>query len=110
MTDEPGEEQRTAYEALTRALLRDEHLDVELARGGLHVRGRLFAFLDGAELVVQVPEARAVELQGREVATAFEVVGHVNRTWVRVRDRFLWPEMAREAHQYVGHPPLGGES
>ncbi|MFC0681224.1 hypothetical protein ACFFGH_25625 [Lysobacter korlensis] len=110
MTDQADDLRRSAYDALTRTLLRDEHLDVEVARGGLHVRGRLFAFLDGAELVVRLPEARAAELQEREVATTFDVVEHTNRNWVRVSDWHLWPEMAREAHQYVGHPPLGGES
>ena len=104
------EEQRRAYEILSRALLRDEHRDVELTPDGLFVHGRLFAFLDGADLVVHLPEARITELKGREVAASFEVVAHENRTWARVSDWHLWPEMAREAHQYVGHGPLGGQS
>ena len=111
MTEPGNEEPRRAYETLTRALVRDEHRDVDVTPdGALHVRGRLFAFLDGADLVVHLPEERITELQGREVAAAFEVVAHENRTWARVSDWHLWPEMAREAHQYVGHGRLGGQS
>jgi hypothetical protein len=104
------EDHLSAYETLTRSLLRDEHRDVDLTPDGLRVRGRLFAFLDGADLVVHLPEDRIAELQGREVAESFEVVAHENRTWARVSDWHLWPEMAREAHQYVGHGQLGGQS
>ena len=110
MTAQPNENERRAYHELGKAVLRDEHLDVEVTPEGLLVQGRLFAFLDGAELVVDLPEARAADLRDRGVAVSFDVVGHVNRTWVRVRDSGLWPEMAREAHRYVGHPPLGGQS
>ncbi len=110
MTEPDHEEQRRAYENLTRALVRDEHRDVQLGPDGLRVRGRLFAFLDGADLVVHLPETRIAELRGREVAESFDVVAHENRTWARVRDWHLWPEMAREAHQYVGHGALGGQS
>lgn len=110
MTMPANEEQRRAYETLARALIRDEHRDIELTPDGLRVRGRIFAFLDGTDLVVHLPEARIAELQGREVAASFDVVAHENRTWARVSDWHLWPEMAREAHQYVGHGQLGGQS
>lgn len=110
MTPPTNEEDRLAYGALAQAMLRDEHLDVDVTPEGFRVRGKLFAFLDGSDLVIDLPEARVTDLQSRGVAESFEVVGHVNRNWVRVRERGLWPEMAREAHRYVGHPAVGGES
>ena len=110
MSDESEAPERLAYQALAQAVLRDEHRDVDVTADGLFVRGKLFAFLDGAELVVTLPEARAADLRERGIAVGFDVVGHVNNTWVRVRESGLWPEMAREAHRHVGHPPLGGDS
>jgi hypothetical protein len=29
---------------------------------------------------------------------------------VRIRDLSLWSELTREAHEYVGEPPVGGQS
>lgn len=99
-----------AYESLTIELAEDEDYDVDIAEDGLLVHGRLFAFLEGDDLVVEVPEARAKDLKARGVASAFRAAGHPTRDWVRVSDRQLWPELAREAHTFVGEPAVGGES
>jgi hypothetical protein len=44
------------------------------------------------------------------VAADFRTGGHSARNWVRVSDLQLWPELARESHQFVGEPPVGGQS
>ena len=107
MTDEA----EWTYEAVTRELLLDEDLDVDETPDGLLVHGRLFAFLDGVDLVVDVPEARSADLRARGVAVPFSgTEGEPNRNWVRVADRELWSELAREAHLYVGEPPVGRQS
>jgi len=36
--------------------------------------------------------------------------GGDSRNWVRVGDLQLWSELAREAHQFVGEPPVGHQS
>ncbi|HEY4267342.1 MAG TPA: hypothetical protein VGM94_04030 [Galbitalea sp.] len=77
---------------------------------GLHVRGTLFAFLDGDDLVVDLPTTRSSDLTARGVAKAFKTGGERSRDWVRVRDLSFWSELIREAHEYVGEPPVGGDS
>ena len=77
---------------------------------GLLVHGTLFAFLDGDELVVELDPQRAFDLVERGIATRFSAEGEVSREWVKVADQQLWPELAREAHEYVGEPPVGGDS
>jgi hypothetical protein len=107
MTDEV---ERT-YDAVTRELLMDEDFDVDLTPDGLLVHGKLFAFLDGTDLVVELPEARATDLRERGVAQPFSGTrGGPSRNWIRVSDLQLWSELAREAHQYVGEPPVGRQS
>lgn len=107
MTDEA---ERT-YDAVTRELLMDEDFDVDLTPDGLLVQGKLFAFLDGTDLVVELPEARATDLRERGVAEPFSgTQGGPSRNWIRVSDLQLWSELAREAHQYVGEPPVGRQS
>ncbi|PXA68767.1 hypothetical protein CTB96_10015 [Cryobacterium arcticum] len=88
----------------------DQDNDVLVTSDGLRARGRLFAFMDGNDLVVALPEARARDLIQRAVGYEFEATGHPGRAWVRIRDRQLWSELAREAHEYVGEPPVGGDS
>ena len=83
---------------------------VHLSPDGLTVHGKLFAFLKGNELVVELPEARATDLKHRGVAYDLRTVDHPNREWVRVTDLELWPELARESHEFVGEPPVGGQS
>ncbi|MDQ0894590.1 hypothetical protein [Agromyces ramosus] len=105
------DEAEQTYEAVTRELLLDEDLDVDETPDGLLVRGRLFAFLDGSHLVVELPEARSADLRRRGIATAFSGAhGGPSRNWIRVGDRELWSELAHEAHEYVGEPPVGRES
>lgn len=98
------------YRRVTRELLADEDVDVDFTPDGLLVRGRLFAFLDGTELVVQVPAARASDLLSRGVVSSFTGGGGISRSWVRVSDLQLWSELAREAHEHVGKPPVGRQS
>lgn len=100
-----------AYEAVTRELLMDEDYDVDLTPDGLLVKGRLFAFLDGDDLVVELPEGRSADLRERGVAAPFHSTkGGDSRNWVRVSDVQLWSELAREAHEFVGEPPVGRQS
>ncbi|HEY8912013.1 hypothetical protein [Lacisediminihabitans sp.] len=103
-----GRAARDAYETLEIAL-RDED-GVEATPAGLLVHGRLFAFLEGDDLVVDVAPARARDLVHRGVAERFVLDGHPARERVRVSDLQLWPELAGEAHEYVGEPPVGGQS
>jgi len=77
---------------------------------GLLVHGTIFAFLDGDDLVVDLPAARASDLVERQQGTRFRRDGVKSRDLVKVRDRSLWSELAREAHEYVGEPPVGGQS
>jgi hypothetical protein len=98
------------YKSLTIELAEDEDYDVDIAADGLLVHGKLFAFLEGDDLVVELPEARANDLKARGVAAAFRAAGHPTRDWVRVSDRQLWSELARESHTFVGEPAVGGES
>ena len=77
---------------------------------GLLVNGTLFAFLEDDDLVVELPFARSNDLVDRGIAEAFAVEGDGSRNWVRVSDRQLWPELAREAHEFVGEPAVGGDS
>jgi len=100
-----------AYEAVTRELLMDEDYDVDLTPDGLLVKGRLFAFLEDDDLVLELPEARSADLRERGIAVAFHSTkGGDSRNWVRVADLQLWSELAREAHQFVGEPPVGHQS
>lgn len=99
-----------AYDDLVLSMSVDQYNDVLVTSDGLRARGRLFVFMDGDDLVVALPEARASDLIQRAVGDGFEATGHPGRDWVRIRDRQLWSELAREAHEYVGEPPVGGDS
>lgn len=99
---------REAYQNLELSL-RDED-GVTIDETGLVVHGRLFAFLEQNDLVVELPESRSNDLVTRGVAEQFSSEGHPSRKWVRVSDVQLWDELAREAHEFVGEPPVGGES
>jgi hypothetical protein len=99
------------YDAVTRELLMDEDYDVDFTPDGLLVKGRLFAFLDGDDLVVELPEDRSADLRERGIVVPWQGDhGGPSRNWVRVSDRQLWSELAREAHTYVGEPSVGRES
>ena len=96
---------------MTRELLLDEDYDVDLTPDGLLVGGKLFAFLDGDDLVVELSEARSADLRERGIAVPFSGShGGPSRNWVRVGDLELWSELAREAHTFVGEPAVGRES
>ena len=83
---------------------------VELTADGLAVDGSLFAFRDGDLLVVDLSAARAADLVHRGMAAHYKHDGATSRDWVSVADLTLWSELAREAHEYVGEPPVGGDS
>jgi hypothetical protein len=105
------DEVKATYDAVVDELLEDPDYDVDFTPDGLLAKGHLFAFLDGRELVVELPERRSVDLQRRGIAVPFHSTqGGQSRTWVRVADRELWSELAREAHEYVGEPPIGRQS
>ncbi|MBN9631461.1 MAG: hypothetical protein J0I18_12725 [Actinobacteria bacterium] len=107
MTDRPD----VAFDLLSTQLLNDPDLDVSLTATGLHVRGRLFAYLDGAALVADLPQARAVDLVGRGVASAVAAGrAEPKGDWIAVSDAEDWPELAAEAHQFVGEPAVGMDS
>jgi len=105
------DEVQATYDAVVRELLLDEDNDVESTPDGVLVHGRLFGFLDGRHLVVELPEERARDLRRRGIVTPFRsTLGGDNRKWVRIADRQLWSELAREAHTFVGEPPVGRQS
>lgn len=91
------------YEDLSIELV-DENDGVAVTDDGLTVRGTLFAFLVDDDLVVCLSPERTADLVERGIAVAHE------GDWVRINDQQLWPELAREAHEFVGEPPVGGDS
>ena len=97
-----------AYENLVLELQDEDGVTTDA--DALLVHGTIFAFLDGDDLVVDLPVARASDLVEREQGTRFHRDGVKSRDLVKVRDRSLWSELAREAHEYVGEPPVGGQS
>jgi hypothetical protein len=107
MTDSPV----VSFEVLSAQLLEDPDLDVSVTATGLHVHGRLFAYLDGTDLVVDLPAQRADDLVEREVASPVAAGrSEPKGAWVRIADAEDWPELASEAHQFVGEPAVGKES
>jgi hypothetical protein len=97
-----------AYENLVLELQDEPGVTVDV--DGLLVHGTIFAFLSGDDLVVDLPTGRASDLVERQQGTRFRIDGVKSRDLVKVRDRSLWSELAREAHEYVGEPPVGGQS
>jgi hypothetical protein len=97
-----------AYDELTFEIAELDGVAVQ--SDGLFVHGTLFAFLDGDDLVVELPLGRMGDLEVRGIAAPFVSERHPTRDWVRVSDQQLWPELAREAHEYVGEPAVGGQS
>lgn len=100
-----------AYDLLTSQLLNDPDLDVSVTVTGLHVRGELFAYLDEGDLVVDLPRSRAADLVARGVASSV-AAGRIEPkgSWVAISDAEDWPELASEAHQFVGEPAVGMDS
>jgi hypothetical protein len=97
-----------AYENLVLEL--QDEPGVTIDTDGLLVHGTIFAFLSDDDLVVDLPAKRASDLVERQQGTRFRLDGVKSRDLVKVRDRSLWSELAREAHEYVGEPPVGGQS
>ncbi|WP_374009109.1 hypothetical protein [Leifsonia sp. LS-T14] len=107
MTDSPV----PSFELLAAGLLEDPDLDVSVTATGLHVHGRLFAYLDGTELAIDLPKDRAADLVSRGVATPVPAGrSEAKGAWVRIADAEDWPELASESHQFVGEPAVGRES
>jgi hypothetical protein len=107
VTDTPA----LAFVQLATTLLQDPDDDVVMTERGLHVHGKLFAFLDDDALVVDLPAARALDLIDRKIGSpasggAVEARG----SWVRIDDLADWPELASESHQFVGEPAVGRDS
>jgi hypothetical protein len=83
---------------------------IRLTEDGLTVNGSLFAFRDGDDLVVDLAAERAADLVRRGMAAHYKHAGDTSRDWASVSDLTLWSELVREAHEYVGEPPIGGDS
>ena len=100
-----------AAEAYENLVLEFEEEDgVTVDEDGLLVHGTIFAFPSGDDLVVDLPTTRASDLVQRGMGTRFTLDGVKSRDLVSVSDLSLWSELAREAHEYVGEPPVGGQS
>ncbi len=97
-----------AYENLVLEFREEE--GVTVGDDGLLVHGTLFAFPSGDDLVVDLPAARASDLVQRGMGTRLTLEGVKSRDLVSVSDLSLWSELTREAHEYVGEPPVGGQS
>jgi hypothetical protein len=93
-----------AFEKLVLSIADEE--GVVASDDALSVHGRVFATVVGDDLVVSLPTARITDLVFRGVAAAVD--GEPGK--VRVSDLEIWNELAREAYEFVGEPPVGGES
>ena len=96
------------------ALQADPDDDVAVEGTRLLVKGKLFAFVDGAHLVVDVPAARAADLVVRGIASVVSdttaATAQPQGAWVGIDDAENWLELATEAHRFVGEPPVGRQS
>ncbi len=105
-----------AFSDVSLALQADPDADVTAAAGTLLVHGRVFASLEGDSLVVDLPAPRAADLVHRGMASPAAGgagdAGASGASGVRVRvdDIQNWLELATEAHQFVGEPPVGRQS
>ncbi|WP_431278715.1 hypothetical protein [Leifsonia poae] len=107
MTDNPA----VSFDILATQLLEDPDDDVALTEQGLHVHGKLFAFLNDGDLVVDLSPGRADDLIERGVAaSSSHPVVEAKGRWVSIDDAEDWPELASEAHQFVGEPAVGHQS
>ena len=98
-----------AFTAVSDALLGDPDDDVQLEGTQLTVKGTVFARLEGDELLVVLPASRAADLVSRGIAGPARD-GASSGAWVSIHDVENWVELAGEAHQFVGEPPVGRQS
>jgi len=98
------------FDELSQALRTDADDDVTAIGDSLLVRGRLFAFRADRLLVVDLPAERATDLIERGMAVSAAASSPAHGIWVSISDLEDWPEIAGEAHQFVGEPAVGGES
>jgi len=72
----------------------------------LKVNGKLFAMVSGAdEFVVKLPRTRVEELEASGIGHKFDPGhGRLMKEWLAVRANAAsrWPDLAREALQFVG--------
>ena len=97
------------------ALQGDPDDDVTVEGSSLRVKGKLFAFVGGDQLIVDLPAARAADLVVRGIATVAPdetaaAAAPAQGAWVSIEDAENWLELATEAHQFVGEPPVGRQS
>lgn len=90
---------------LAEALSADGDFDVTVDGDDLLVRGRPFARVTANGLAVHLPPARSADLLARGMAEAAEPSG-----WVLAPDHENWHELASEARDFVGEPPVGRDS
>lgn len=100
----------SAFSDLSLELRGDPDDDVTAEQDRLLVHGRAFAALDGDALLVDLPAHRATDLVARGMATPASGPTAAVGTWVTVPDTENWGELAAEAHQFVGEPPVGRQS
>jgi hypothetical protein len=100
----------TNFDSVAFELSRDPDDDVTVADTELLVRHRLFAYLDGERLVIDLPKHRADDLLARKMVEHAHGRSDAHGVWVASHDTADWSELAREAHQFVGEPAVGGES
>ncbi len=110
MASDPGK----TFSDVALALQADPDDDVTVDGTRLLVKGKLFAFVDGEHLVVDVPASRAADLVVRGIATAVPdaaaAPARPHGAWAGIEDAENWLELATEAHQFVGEPPVGRQS
>ena len=103
-----------AYDDLVQEFLTEEGVTLSAERHLLVQRTldqhTAFAFLKGDDLALWLPVQRTQDLIARGFARPFTVNGHESEGIVLVGDTTLWSELAREAHEHMGEPPVGGQS
>ncbi|MCU1474889.1 hypothetical protein [Amnibacterium sp.] len=97
-------------DALAAALTEDGDLDVSADGDDLLVHGRRFARVTDQGLIVDLPARRSADLLDRGIAAPGPADERATGAWVVVADRENWHELASEARDFVGEPPIGRQS
>ena len=100
----------SAFSDVSLALRNDPDDDVTVDGNVLLVHGTPFASLDRDALIVDLPGSRAADLVERGMASLVEETATTVGVRVAVGDTENWLELATEAHQFVGEPPVGRQS